>query len=194
MYQCNLSRVAQGLITNYNTRIRDNQAEGECEIIVKAQIHAGGRGKGTFTNGLKGGVQILKTPDEVEEKASLMLGQTLVTKQTSKEGQPVNALLINEGITIEDELYLAILLDRKYGGPVIIASTCGGMDIEEVAMKNPDKISAIPIDIDSGVTDLLAEQVVDALDLPQNLRSQGKDQVKRLYDLFVAKDATQVEM
>uniref|UniRef100_A0A7S2KJN3 Succinate--CoA ligase [ADP-forming] subunit beta, mitochondrial n=1 Tax=Leptocylindrus danicus TaxID=163516 RepID=A0A7S2KJN3_9STRA len=185
--------VAQGLLNAYRKRHGDNDAQ--CDLIVKAQIHAGGRGKGFFSNGYHGGVQILADPSEVFEASGNMLGHTLVTKQTGPQGQPVRALLINEGITILNEMYLAILLDRKYSGPVIVASKCGGMDIEEVAESTPDEITAIPIDIAIGVTDEQAEQAVTALGLlPFDLREQGKHQVKRLYELFLAKDATQVEI
>src|SRR6266576_3853503 len=100
------------------------------EIVVKAQIHAGGRGKGTFTSGFKGGVHICSSVDQVREIAGKMLGQTLVTHQTGPEGKLVNKVLIAEPATIAKELYFAILLDRATAAPIVIASTEGGVDIE----------------------------------------------------------------
>jgi succinyl-CoA synthetase beta subunit len=135
-----------------------------CDLILKAQIHAGGRGKGHFINtGLKGGVKILSKAEEVETNTQTMLGDYLVTKQTSEQGQQVNTVLVNEGISIEKEWYFAILLDRGVGGPVMVVSTEGGMNIEEVAETSPEKIVSIPIDIMSGCTEEHGEQVADAL-------------------------------
>src|SRR6185503_15694322 len=102
-------------------------------VVVKAQIHAGGRGKG-------GGVKLAKSPEEAEQLARNMIGMTLVTHQTGPEGRKVGRVLIEEGLQIERELYLSILIDRTAGAPVIIASAAGGMDIEEVAAKEPQKI------------------------------------------------------
>src|SRR5436190_17241593 len=108
--------------------------------MVKAQIHAGGRGKGTFKNGFQGGVHMCKSADQAQELASKMLGQVLVTKQTGADGKLVSKVLVAEAVDIKRELYFAILLDRASSAPVIIASTEGGMDIEEVAAKTPEKI------------------------------------------------------
>jgi hypothetical protein len=115
-------------------------ANAGAELVLKAQIHAGGRGKGVFDNGYKGGVKICKTPAEVSAAAARMLGARLVTKQTGPAGQLVSKVLVNEGIAIHRELYFAILMDRAHGGPVLVASTQGGMDIEEVAEKHPGAI------------------------------------------------------
>src|SRR5258708_5245316 len=105
---------------------------GGGKIVVKAQIHAGGRGKGTFTNGFKGGVHLCETGSEAREIAGKMLGQTLVTHQTGPDGKLVGKVLVVEAVDISRELYFAILLDRASSAPVVIASTEGGMDIEEV--------------------------------------------------------------
>ena len=111
-------------------------AAGDTLIAVKSQIHAGGRGKGTFKSGFQGGVKLCKTAEDVFEKAKAMLGNVLVTKQTGAEGRLVSKLLIAGAPKIEKELYLAVLLDRANSRPVVMASTEGGMDIEEVAAKN----------------------------------------------------------
>ncbi|HEY1048147.1 MAG TPA: ATP-grasp domain-containing protein, partial [Prosthecobacter sp.] len=110
-------------------------------LVVKAQIHAGGRGKGTFKNGFKGGVHVVDTPEQAEEIAGKMLGQTLVTHQTGEEGKLVSQVLIAKAVDIKKEYYFAILFDRGSSGHAIIASTEGGMNIEEVAEKTPEKIT-----------------------------------------------------
>ena len=110
------------------------------KLVIKAQVHAGGRGKGTFKNGFQGGVHLVETPEQAAEFAEKMIGQTLVTKQTGEEGKLVSKVMIAEAVDIERELYLAILMDRETCRPVIVASTEGGMDIEEVAEKTPEKI------------------------------------------------------
>lgn len=169
-------------------------ADPAAELIVKAQIHAGGRGKGTFNTGYKGGVQICETPDEVAAAAEAMLGNTLVTKQTGAEGQKVSTLLINEGIDIHDELYFAILMDRTYNGPVIVASTEGGMDIEEVAESNPDAIVKVPVDIEEGLQDETAYELAAKLGFEGEQADLAVKQFHALYNMFVATDSTQVEI
>src|SRR5205823_4430864 len=111
-----------------------------------SQIHAGGRGKGTFKNGLAGGVKVLATAQEVKERAPQMMGQVLVTKQTGPEGRLVSKLLVDAAPEIKKELYLAVVLDRASSRPLVMASTEGGMDIEEVAAKTPEKILKESID------------------------------------------------
>src|ERR1043166_8679512 len=113
---------------------------GQAGLVVKAQIHAGGRGKGTFVNGFKGGVHLCKSPAEARELASKMLGQTLVTHQTGPAGRVVNKVLVAESVEIAREIYFAILLDRATAGPLVVASTEGGVEIETVAAKTPEKI------------------------------------------------------
>src|SRR5690606_30805035 len=105
---------------------------------------AGGRGKGTFKNGFKGGVHLCDSADEARDLAGKMLGETLVTHQTGPEGKVVSKVLVAEAVDIARELYFAILLDRATSAPIVIASTEGGMDIEEVAEKSPDKIMREP--------------------------------------------------
>jgi len=164
------------------------------ELIVKAQIHAGGRGKGTFTDGFKGGVKICKTPQEVEENAKKMLGNTLVTLQTGPAGQKVGTVLINEGISIKSEKYFAILMDRKYNGPVLVASAQGGMDIETVAHNTPDAIVKEPVDIMKGIQPEQTLKIAKALGFkPANIPAAQKN-MEALYKLFIGSDATQVEI
>lgn len=164
------------------------------DLILKAQIHAGGRGKGSFTNGLKGGVQVLSTPAEVEEMAAKMLGSTLVTHQTGPSGQPCNTVLINEGISIDNEMYFAILMDRAYNGPVLVASAQGGMDIETVAEETPEAIVKEPVDIVAGLQPAQTLRVAEALGFAKENIPKAQEQMSALYDLFLATDATQVEI
>jgi succinyl-CoA synthetase beta subunit len=164
------------------------------ELILKAQIHAGGRGKGTFTDGFKGGVKICKTPQEVEDYAKKMLGNTLVTIQTGPAGQKVGTVLVNEGISIASEKYFAILMDRKYNGPVLVASAQGGMDIETVAHDTPEKIIKEPVDIMKGIQPEQTLRVAKALGFKAANIPAAQKQMEALYKLFIGTDATQVEI
>src|SRR5947208_15512121 len=119
---------------------------GDVDIVVKAQIHAGGRGKGTFKNGFKGGVHVRRTPTEVREVAAEMLGQILVTHQTGLAGRVVKKVLVAESAEIAREIYFAILLDRATAAPLIVSSTEGGVEIETFAAKSPEKIIREAID------------------------------------------------
>ncbi|MGV3774181.1 MAG: ATP-grasp domain-containing protein, partial [Verrucomicrobiales bacterium] len=112
-------------------------SEGTKEVVMKVQIHSGGRGKGTFKSGFKGGVKVLSSADEVFKIAGQMLGQVIVTKQTGEEGRLVSTLLVEPAAKLNKEYYLAVLLDRATSKPLIMASAEGGMDIEEVAEKHP---------------------------------------------------------
>src|SRR5207302_1916167 len=124
---------------------------GAAEIGVKAQIHAGGRGKGTFANGFKGGVHVVKSPAEARDVAAKMLGQTLVTHQTGPVGRVVNKVSVAESADIAREIYFAVLLDRASAAPLVMASTEGGIEIEAVAAKSPEKIIREPIDTLAGL-------------------------------------------
>ncbi|CAF4403732.1 unnamed protein product, partial [Adineta steineri] len=117
------------------------------DLVIKAQILAGGRGKGTFDTGLKGGVKMTYSPDEAKQVASKMLGHRLYTKQTGREGKPVSKVIMCEKLFTRREYYFALALERRFGGPVIITSTQGGSNIEEIAAENPDAIIHHPIDI-----------------------------------------------
>ena len=167
---------------------------GTSNLVVKAQIHAGGRGKGTFTNGFKGGVKLCTTPAEARELAKKMLGQTLVTHQTGPTGKVVRKVLVVESVEIAREVYVAILMDRASEAPVVVASTEGGVEIETVAEEHPEKIIREP------VHPLLGLQPFQALKLGRQLDFRG-DQLKaasklfaNLYNLFVSLDCSLVEI
>ena len=163
-------------------------------IVVKAQIHAGGRGKGTFKDGFQGGVPVVSSAEDAKAKAEAMLGSVLVTKQTGEAGKEVSTIYFNEATDIEKEYYLAILMDRATSQPVIIASTEGGMDIEEVAEKTPEKILKVLIDPTLGIRPFQARQVAFGLELKGDSFKQCVKLVTKLYAFFWAKDCSQVEV
>ncbi|RZB85574.1 Succinate--CoA ligase [ADP-forming] subunit beta, mitochondrial isoform D [Glycine soja] len=165
----------------------------ENELVVKSQILAGGRGLGTFKSGLKGGVHIVKT-DQVEDIAGKMLGQILVTKQTGPQGKIVSKVYLCEKLSLVNEMYFAITLDRTSAGPIIIACSKGGTSIEDLAEKFPDMIIKVPVDVFEGITDEGAAKVVDGLALKVADRNKSIEQVKNLYKLFVDCDCTLLEI
>jgi succinyl-CoA synthetase beta subunit len=167
---------------------------GVKEIVVKAQIHAGGRGKGTFKNGFKGGVHICKTPDEVRDIAWKMLGQVLVTHQTGPEGRLVNKVFVAEAAEIARELYVAVLLDRASSAPVVIVSTEGGMDIEAVAEHTPDKIHREPVHPLLGLQPYQARLLAYRLGLTGDQAKQAAKLLLSVYKLFIAADCSMVEV
>ncbi len=167
---------------------------GGDQIVVKAQIHAGGRGKGTFTNGFQGGVHLCKTPEEAKEIAGKMLGQTLVTHQTGPEGRVVKKIFVAEAAEIAKELYIAILLDRATSAPIIIASTEGGMDIEAVAEKTPEKIFRELVDPLLGLQAYQTRKVAHALGLRGKQLTQGAKLITNLYKCFIQSDCSMVEV
>src|SRR5438477_5777972 len=138
---------------------------GDMEIVAKAQIHAGGRGKGKVKSGFKGGVHVRKAPKEVREVAEKMLGQTLVTHQTGAAGRVVNKVLVTESADIAREIYFAILRDRPTAAPLIVASTEGGVEIESVAAKSPEKIIRQTIDPLAGLQPFQTRKLVKQLGL-----------------------------
>lgn len=164
------------------------------EYVIKAQILAGGRGKGHFNNGFKGGVHITQNHGEILDIVKKMLGHKLITKQTPKEGIPVKKIMIAESVNILRETYLCILMDREKNGPVIIASPAGGVDIEAVAEKTPHLIKAVPIDIFDGISDEIANDLADFLQFEGVLKQKAADEIKKLWKLFVTVDATQIEI
>jgi len=166
---------------------------GEKEVVVKSQVLAGGRGLGTFKNGFEGGVHIAKI-DEAEDIAAKMLGQILITKQTGPEGKPVNKVYICQKLSLANEMYFAITLDRVSAGPVIISCSKGGTSIEDLAEKYPDMIIKVPIDIFKGITDEDAAKVVEGLAPRLADRDASIDQVKKLYGLFRETDCTLLEI
>ena len=167
---------------------------GDDMIVVKAQIHAGGRGKGTFTDGYKGGVKVVKTPEAAREAANRMLGNTLVTAQTGPEGRKVKTLYLTEGCDIEHEYYLAIVLDRETAQSVIIASTEGGMDIEEVADKTPEKLIRVPVSPTMGLRIHQCRQVAFALGFKGEKAKQFGHILTGVYKMFWEKNAMLVEI
>jgi succinyl-CoA synthetase beta subunit len=169
-------------------------AKGATLIAVKSQIHSGGRGKGTFKSGYQGGVKLCKTADDVYEKAKAMLGNVLVTKQTGAEGRLVSKLLIAAAPHIQKELYLAVLLDRSSSRPIVMASTEGGMDIEEVAAKTPEKIVKEMIDPAVGMMPYQARKIAVALGLKGDLIAQGAKLLMGVYETWWECDASLVEI
>ncbi|MCC6196720.1 MAG: ADP-forming succinate--CoA ligase subunit beta [Burkholderiales bacterium] len=155
--------------------------------VVKAQIHAGGRGKG-------GGVKVAKSIDEVRQRASEILGMQLVTHQTGKEGQKVRRLLIEEGADISKELYVGMVVDRATQRVALMASSEGGMDIEHVAATTPEKIHKVFVDPGKGLTDAEADDVARKIGVPQASVGQARDLLKNLYKVFVETDASLAEI
>lgn len=163
-------------------------------MVIKAQVLAGGRGKGTFDNGLKGGVRVIYSPTEAKMFAEQMIGHKLITKQTGAQGRLCNAVYICERKFARREFYLAILMDRATQGPVIVSSSQGGMDIEGVAKEHPDAIVSTYVDINVGVTDEMARKIAVDLGFSEQCVEQAKDTVQKLYKIFLEKDATQIEI
>ena len=155
--------------------------------VIKAQIHAGGRGKG-------GGIKLAHTPDEAEEIARKMLGMTLVTPQTGPEGRVVKALLVEEGQDIVQEMYLGIVVDRALGAPVIMASNAGGMEIEEVAAQSPEKIIKVAVDPATGFMGFHARKIAYGLGLEKEPFKMASECVASLYKAFIARDCSLVEI
>lgn len=167
---------------------------GDVDIVVKAQIHAGGRGKGTFKNGFQGGVHVRRTPDEVRDVALKMLGQILVTHQTGPAGRKVNKLLIAESADIAREIYFAVLLDRATAAPVIVASTEGGVEIEAVAAKSPEKIIREPIDPLAGLQPFQTRKLAKQLGFESSQLKSASKLFEGLYRTFIAYDCSMVEV
>ncbi|RXH98242.1 hypothetical protein DVH24_010567 [Malus domestica] len=196
--------VAAGSVDEVKKAIQDAFPK-ESELVVKSQVLAGGRGLGTFKNGLKGGVHIVPT-NQVEDIAGKMLGQILVTKQTGPLGKIVSKVGIAicfklsvhvylcQKLSLVNEMYFSIILDRKSAGPLIIACAKGGTSIEDLAEKFPDQIIKVPIDVFTGITDEDAAKVVDGLAPKGADRNSSIDQVKKLYKLFSETDCTLLEI
>ena len=165
--------------------------------VVKAQIHAGGRGKGKFKElgpDAKGGVRLARSADEVRAAATDMLGNTLVTIQTGDAGKQVNRLYVTDGVDIAKEFYLALLVNRATGRVSMVASTEGGMDIETVAHDTPEKIHSIDIDCATGFQPHHGRAVAAALELSGDLAKQAANVAAKLYDAFLGTDAEQIEI
>src|SRR5471032_3335299 len=160
---------------------------GGSVVVVKAQIHAGGRGKG-------GGVKLAKSPAEAETLARAMIGMTLITHQTGPEGRVVARVLVEEGLQMTRELYLSLVLDRASGKFVMMASAAGGMDIEEVAAKTPEQIIKVYIEPGVGLVPFEARQLGFAIGLDGPQVNKFVKLATALYEAFVATDASLVEI
>jgi len=167
---------------------------GDEEVVIKSQILAGGRGLGSFVTGnqLQGGVHIIPT-SQVEKYATEMIGGTLVTKQSGPAGKPVNTVLLAKKMQLEREFYFAIMMDRASQGPMIIACAEGGTSIEDLAESNPEMIIKVPVNLEEGITDEQVQTVVEGLTVSGDKKAAG-EQIKALYQLFVDKDCTMVEV
>ena len=165
-------------------------------MVVKSQIHAGGRGAGKFKDSVddKGGVRVCFSKDEAKENAKNMLGKTLVTKQTGPEGKVVNRLYIEEGCDIKKEYYLSMLVDRSTSSVSIIASTEGGMEIEEVAEKEPEKIITVNVPGDKTLDQASLDRLVQGLGITSEQSGDFCDQIQKIYNSFLSADASLVEV
>ncbi len=167
---------------------------GTSDLVVKAQVHAGGRGKGTFANGFKGGVHLVNSPAEARDVADKMLGQTLVTHQTGAAGRVVNKVLVAESADIEREIYFAILLDRASGAPLVVASTEGGVEIETVAEKSPEKIMREPVDPLAGLQPFQTRKLAKQLGFKSDQIKPAAKLFSALYRTFIESDCSMVEV
>ncbi len=165
-------------------------------MVVKSQIHAGGRGAGKFKDSGddKGGVRVCFSKDEAKENARNMLGKTLVTKQTGPEGKVVNRLYIEEGCDIKKEYYLSMLVDRSSSSVSIIASTEGGMEIEEVAEKDPEKIITVNVPGDKSLNQSSLDKLIQGLGITSEQSEDFCDQIQKIYTSFLSSDASLVEV
>ncbi len=197
-----LAKFGVGIPAGYPALTVEEAVEGAKQLpgplyVVKAQIHAGGRGKGKFKElgpDAKGGVRLAKSLEDVEADAKDMLGNTLVTVQTGEAGKQVNRLYITDGVDIAEEYYLSLLVDRASGRVALIVSTEGGMDIETVAHETPEKITTITIDPAQGFMPHHGRAVAFALKLKGDLNKQAQKLAKQLYTAFVALDCDMLEI
>jgi succinyl-CoA synthetase beta subunit len=170
-----------------NAAVKAAQELGGDLWVVKAQVHAGGRGKA-------GGVKLARTLDEVRAHTDKMLGSTMVTHQTGPEGLPVNTVYVEEGSEIDRELYLSMLVDREVSRISFIASAAGGMDIEKVAEETPERIFSVAISPDAGLQDYQARELAFGLELDKQQMRQFGRLIKRLYQLYLDTDASLIEI
>lgn len=179
--------VPRGIVANTPEEARDATRELGGEAVVKAQVHAGGRGQG-------GGIKVVRSPEEAEEVAREFLGRNLVTRQTDAQGVPINSVLLEELADIKQELYVALTIDRGFRGPVMIASAAGGMDIEEVAATNPENIHTEPIEPVLGLMPYQARRVVSRLGLDPAQARPATQALNALYRIFTENDCSLVEI
>jgi len=167
---------------------------GSSDFVIKAQVLAGGRGRGHFDSGLKGGVKIVYSEDEVKSIASQMIGNNLYTKQTGETGRPCNEVMIVERLYPRKELYFSILLDRTSKGPLLVGSASGGMSIEDVAAEDPDAIIKQPINIFTGITEEIALDFAKRLGFQDSMAADAADIFVKLYNIFIDNDCTLLEI
>ena len=179
--------VPLGIVVSTPAEAKAATQELGGQSVVKAQIHAGGRGKA-------GGVSVVRSPEEAEEAARRMLASNLVTAQTGPEGAPVQKLLIEELADIKQELYVALTIDRNHRGPALMVNAKGGMDIEEVAANNPEDIHTEPVDPLSGLMPFQTRRLVRRLGLDQAAAGEAAKVLSALYRVFVENDCTLVEI
>ena len=185
-----------------NPVLNDNEIDSAVDsiqtpvMVVKSQIHAGGRGAGKFKDSGddKGGVRVCFSKEEAKENAKKMLGKTLVTKQTGPDGKVVNRLYIEEGCDIKKEYYLSMLVDRSTSSISIIASTEGGMEIEEVAEKEPEKIITVNVPGDQTLDQASLDQLAQGLEITPEQSGDFCDQIQKIYTSFLSTDASLVEV
>jgi succinyl-CoA synthetase beta subunit len=174
--------------------VKAAQEMGGSVWVVKSQIHAGGRGKGTFKDGFQGGVKLAKSIDEVRDFSKKMIGNTLVTHQSGPEGKVVNRVFIEQGCNIAKEFYVAALVDRSTGRVAVMASREGGMDIEEVAAHNPDAIKKVDVDPAIGLAAFQARELAFAIGIPTESINKAVSFLMALYKAFVEKDCSIAEI
>ncbi|XP_034279409.1 succinate--CoA ligase [ADP-forming] subunit beta, mitochondrial-like [Pantherophis guttatus] len=167
---------------------------GTEDLVVKAQVLAGGRGKGTFEGGLKGGVQMVGSPEEAKEVASRMIGKKLFTKQTGEKGRICNQVLVCERRYLRKEYYFAITMEGAFQGPVLIGSSQGGVNIEEVAAENPEAILKEPVNIVEGIQEDQALRLARKMGFPTKVVGAAAENMVKLYHLFIKYDALLVEI
>src|SRR5213080_3194864 len=187
--------TTRGNVASTPSKVKQIASElGHVDLVVKAQIHAGGRGKGTFTNGFKGGVHLSKSPGHAREIVSKMLGQTLVTHQTGPAGRVVNKVLVAESAEIAREICFAILLDRETTAPLIVVSPDGGVEIETVAVKSPEKIIREAIDPLAGLQPFQTRTLAKQLGFDSSQLKSASKLFEGLYRTFIAFDCSMVEV
>ncbi|CAI9720093.1 succinate--CoA ligase ADP-forming subunit beta, mitochondrial [Octopus vulgaris] len=167
---------------------------GNSDVVLKAQVLAGGRGRGEFESGLKGGVKLVYTAEEARKLAAQMIGSKLITKQTGAAGRICNSVMVCERLYSRREYYFAIAMERAYSGPVMVSSMQGGMAIEDVARDNPDAIIKEPIDINTGLTKEQCLEMAKKLGMAGKSIEQVVDIMQKLYNVFIKYDATMVEI
>ena len=182
------AKVPEGVFAlNVDELIEKAKSLKTQKFVLKAQIHAGGRGKA-------GGVKILNTLDELETAAKELIGKTLVTHQTGPEGREVKRLYVEESSNIEKEFYLSCLVDRASSKIAFISSDQGGMDIEEVARKTPEKIITTKVEIGDQILDTDCKKIIEVFNLSDDTKKQAISLIKSLYKMFISTDANMVEV